>query len=54
MLTTFGTFWALEGLGVAWPLGDLTILALLILYAAIAMTYVALERRRALGLSPGV
>jgi uncharacterized membrane protein len=32
MLTTFGTFWAGEGLGVAWPLDDLFILSLLAVY----------------------
>jgi uncharacterized membrane protein len=46
MLTTFGTFWALEGLGVEWPFGDGAIVGLLALYAATAATYVALERRR--------
>lgn len=46
MLTTFGTFWALEGLGVEWPFGDAAIVGLLFLYAATAATYVALERRR--------
>ena len=54
MLTTFGTFWSIEGLGVDWPAGDATILLLLILYAGLAFTYIALERRRALGFSPGV
>ena len=29
MLTAFGIFWAAEGAGVAWPHGDLSILALL-------------------------
>lgn len=54
MLTTFGTFWALEGLGVTWPAGDATIPILLVLYALVAFMYITLERRRALGLSPGV
>ena len=53
LLTTFGTFWSLEGLGVEWPAGDLTILALVALYAAVAAVYVGLERRHALGLNPG-
>ncbi len=52
LLTTFGSFWALEGLGIDWPLGDGAIIGLLILYAATALTYISLERRRALGLSP--
>jgi uncharacterized membrane protein len=46
MLTTFGTFWALEGLGVEWPYGDGAIVGLLLLYAATAFVYVVLERRR--------
>jgi uncharacterized membrane protein len=46
MLTTFGSFWALEGLGVEWPLGDGSIVALLVIYALTALTYLALERRR--------
>lgn len=32
MLTSFGTFWAGEGFGVAWPLADVFILALVVLY----------------------
>ena len=32
MLTTFGTFWAGEGFGVAWPYADAFILALAVLY----------------------
>ena len=54
MLTTFGTFWALEGIGVAWPAGDATIPVLLLLYALVALGYITLERRHALGLAPGV
>jgi uncharacterized membrane protein len=50
MLTTFGTFWALEGLGVDWPASDGAIVGLLILYAATALAYITLERRRAFGL----
>jgi uncharacterized membrane protein len=46
MLTTFGTFWALEGLGVEWPFGDGAIIGLLAVYAATALVYVLLERRR--------
>jgi uncharacterized membrane protein len=52
LLTTFGTFWAIEGLGIDWPGGDAAIPGLLILYAATALTYITLERNRALGLSP--
>jgi uncharacterized membrane protein len=53
LLTTFGSFWALEGLGVDWPLGDGAIIGLLVLYGATALAYISLERRRVLGLSPG-
>jgi len=44
LLTTFGTFWAAEGLGVSWPGSDAAILGLLVLYAATAAVYVTLER----------
>ena len=53
LLTTFGTFWALEGLGVEWPAGDGAILGLLALYLLTAGTYITFERRRALGFNPG-
>lgn len=45
LLTSFGSFWALEGLGVSWPQGDLDIALLLVFYAAAAGVYIALERR---------
>lgn len=45
MLTSFGTFWALEGLGVDWPQSDLDIVALLGFYAAAALVFIGLERR---------
>src|SRR5438270_4540178 len=54
LLTTFGTFWSLEGLGVEWPAGDGAILGLLALYVVTAVIYISLERRRALGLRPAV
>jgi uncharacterized membrane protein len=53
LLTTFGTFWALEGLGVSWPAGDGAILGLLVLYLVTALAYIAIERRRVLGFAPG-
>ena len=53
LLTTFGTFWALEGLGVAWPGSDAAILGLLALYVVTALTYISIERRRAFGFAPG-
>ncbi|OLC27078.1 MAG: hypothetical protein AUJ02_02325 [Chloroflexi bacterium 13_1_40CM_3_65_12] len=52
LLTTFGTFWALEGLGVDWPAGDGAILGLLVLYVLTAATYITIERRRAFGFEP--
>ena len=53
LLTTFGSFWALEGLGVEWPAGDGAILGLLALYVLTALVYVTAERRRAFGFDPG-
>jgi uncharacterized membrane protein len=45
MLITFGTFWAGEGIGVEWPAGDLTIVLLLVAYAAIGVAGIWLGRR---------
>lgn len=47
MLTSFGTFWALEGLGVAWPQSDADIVLLIIFYGLAAAAYIGLERRTA-------
>jgi uncharacterized membrane protein len=52
LLTTFGTFWAIEGLGITWPAGDAAILGLLALYVLTALAYIAIERRHAFGFSP--
>src|SRR5437660_1456251 len=52
LLTTFGSFWSLEGLGVNWPASDGAILGLLVIYVLTAVTYITMERNRALGLSP--
>jgi uncharacterized membrane protein len=46
LLTSFGTFWALEGLGVSWPQSDLDIVALLVVYGLTALGYIRLEQRR--------
>jgi uncharacterized membrane protein len=47
LLSSFGTFWAVEGLGVGWPGGDAAILGLVGWYALAAAGYVGLLRRRA-------
>ena len=52
MLTTFGTFWALEGMGVDWPGGDAAIPVLLAVYALAAAGYLELERRTLLTPAP--
>jgi uncharacterized membrane protein len=46
LLSSFGTFWAVEGLGVAWPGEDAAILGLVGWYMLAAAGYVALGRRR--------
>jgi uncharacterized membrane protein len=46
LLSSFGTFWAVEGLGVAWPGADAAILALVGWYAIAAASYTRLLRRR--------
>lgn len=49
MLTTFGTFWAAEGVHVEWPGGEWALLALLALYVSVALSFVAAQRRRLFG-----
>ncbi len=46
MLTGFGTFWAGEGVGIDWPAGDATILALLASYAVLALAGVYVVQGR--------
>ena len=48
MLTTFGTFWAGEGVGVAWFAGDATLLILLAVFAVASLAAVWLVRARVL------
>jgi uncharacterized membrane protein len=52
LLSSFGSFWAVEGLGLAWPGGDAAILALVGWYVLAAAGYVGLTRRRARRLLP--
>src|SRR2546429_4226516 len=44
LLTTFGTFWAVEGLGLDWPGSDLAIVGLLVLYGVLAAAYIFMRR----------
>jgi uncharacterized membrane protein len=52
LLSSFGTFWAVQGLGVGWPASDAAILALVGWYGLAAAGYVGLLRRRAHKLLP--
>ncbi len=47
VLTTFGTFFAAEGLGVAWPLGDAALLVLVAVYLVASQAMVATLARAA-------
>ncbi len=47
MLVSFGTFWAGEGVGLAWPGEDLAIVALMVFYLASAIAIISLLKRRA-------
>ena len=44
LLTTFGTFWAVEGVGIDWPGSDLAIVGLLVVYSLLAAAYIAYQR----------
>ncbi|HEY7941058.1 MAG TPA: hypothetical protein VID25_03860 [Candidatus Limnocylindrales bacterium] len=46
MLTTFGTFWAGEGLGVGWPWSDATLLVLLAVFLVGSLAAVRLVQAR--------
>ncbi|MFT9056328.1 MAG: hypothetical protein ABF449_06845 [Ethanoligenens sp.] len=48
MLTTFGTFWAGEGLGVTWPFSDLFLFVLIGFYLVVCFALIAWLKRRAL------
>jgi uncharacterized membrane protein len=46
LLTTFGTFWAGEGVRVEWPGGDVALLWILVLFTAGSLGLVRLFRSR--------
>jgi uncharacterized membrane protein len=46
MLSAFGVFWTGEGLGIAWPGGDLTLLGLAVVFLLFGLTLVRLTRPR--------
>jgi uncharacterized membrane protein len=52
MLTTFGTFWAGEGLGVHWPGDELALLWLGVTYAAAALALVRVVSRWRRAIAP--
>jgi uncharacterized membrane protein len=52
LLSAFGTFWAVEGLRIAWPGGDLFIIALAAWYVLAAAWYIRRLRWRATQLAP--
>jgi len=53
MLTTFGTFWAGEGIGVEWVASDATLVALFLLFTVASLTAVwAIGRYRTAAASP--
>jgi uncharacterized membrane protein len=45
MLTSFGIFWSAEGAGIAWPGGDVALVALIVFVVAMSFGFVALLRR---------
>jgi uncharacterized membrane protein len=47
LLSAFGTFWTVEGVGVAWPAGDWSLPALVVIYILFGVGLVLLLRRRA-------
>jgi uncharacterized membrane protein len=45
LLTSFGTFWAVEGVGIDWPGTDLAIVGLLVFYGLLSAGYLLAARR---------
>src|SRR5262245_48077382 len=52
MLTSFGSYWAVEGLGVPWPADEIALLGLLAVTAAVTSMLVWLLRRQRLDAQP--
>jgi uncharacterized membrane protein len=52
LLVTFGTFWGLEGLGVHWPAGDLSLAWLYPAYLGASLGFLALIRADLLAAAP--
>jgi uncharacterized membrane protein len=52
LLSSFGTFWAVEGLGGTWPGGNSAILALILWFVLAAAAYIRLLRRHGVALIP--
>ncbi len=53
ILTSFGTFWAGEGIGLLWPGDDLSIVILIAFFAVGAITLISLLHRRVAQTTPG-
>ena len=52
LLTSFGSFWAVEGAGVSWPGGELALVGLLAFLAALTVALTRFLRRERLALRP--
>jgi uncharacterized membrane protein len=50
LLTTFGCFWAAEGVGVEWPADELSLLGLLAFFAVVSFALVSALRQRRLAM----
>jgi uncharacterized membrane protein len=50
LLTSFGCFWAAEGVGVEWPGDELSLLGVIAFFAVVSFVLVGSLRRQRLGL----